>query len=206
MNLRKDKSFRLYAAAILLFTLSGCARLFGWDIHAPGLLSARYFQQVQPAPYRVALYMPRDLLQYQVKDRGSKFADPQTFYIGEALAPMALEAFQQGFREFVLMEAEPDEDLMRRYEIDYLVALQPGEFKNLVTLKGQKVKVILAAEVYNRQMQPLGSFTAEGSSEAQKVFAKKGGPEINLNAAIENALSATVHYLQDSFRRLDGAA
>ncbi len=187
---------RVWALAALLF-LSGCTALFGWKIHAPGILSQNYYSRVLPAEDRIALYLPDDVLHYESTNRGGALADPQTYYVGEAFAPMILEAFQQGFREFIFFEVEPDAALMRQYGVQRLAVVRIRTLKNRVTLKGQAVQLETETRVYNEALQPVAAFESMGTSDAKKVFAKKGGPEINLNAAIENNVTAIVQYLQD---------
>ena len=199
--------------------LCGCAVLFGWNIHAPGMLSNQFYQSVSPAPARIALYLPPEVLSYRSLNRGGRFADPQTYYIGEALGPMAIEAFQQGFEEFIFLETEPDAALMARYGIAYVAVLHIRNFKNNVTMKGQAVELETETRLYDQSLRPamtrrqslasgpeaLGLrpamlFKSTGSSDARKVFSKKGGPEVNLNAAIENNLTTVVQSLQDWLR------
>jgi len=180
---------------------AGCARIFHWDIHAPGLLSEKFFPSVEPLEKRVGLYLSPNVFAYQSQDRGGRFADPQTYHIGEALGPMVLEAFDYSFREFIFMEVEPHAEIMKQYGIAYLVVLQMKDFKNRVTLKTQKSSVVLDAEVYDTELNFLARFYATGESEAPKVFAKKGGPEVNLNAAIENAITSLIYYIHDSVRQ-----
>ncbi len=180
-----------------LFILCGCAAFFGWDIHAPGLLSSQFYQSVSPVPLRVALYLPPSALAGRSTNRGGWLADPQTYYIGEALGPMALEAFQQAFDEFIFLETEPDAALLARYGIAYAVVLDVKGFRNRVTMKGQAVELETEAQVYDQALKLAVVFKSTGSSDAQKVFAKKGGPEVNLNAAIENNLTVVVQSLQD---------
>lgn len=177
--------------------LSGCAALFGWKIHAPGILSQNYYGQVSQDGGRIALYLPDDVLAYQSTDRGGKLADPQTYFVGEAFVPMILEAFQQGFREFIFFETEPDAQMMQAYDIPLLAVVRIRDLKNKVTLKGQAVQLETETRLYNSFLQPVAAFESIGSSDAKKVFAKKGGPEVNLNAAIENNLIAMIQYLQD---------
>ncbi len=184
----------------LVVVLTGCARIFGWDIHAPGILSTNFTEQVQAAPQRVALYLPPEVLAYQSKERGGRWADPQTYHLGEAFGPMILEAFQEGFEEFIFLEAEPTPQVLKRYGIPHLVVVRIKDFNNRVTLKGQAVQIVTEAAVLDSDLNLLGRFESKGSSDAQKVFAKKGGPEVNLNAAIENNVLAIVQYLQDSIR------
>ncbi|MFA6600142.1 MAG: hypothetical protein WCU74_03890, partial [Candidatus Omnitrophota bacterium] len=123
----------------------GCARLFGWDIHAPGVLSGNFFTVVEPAPSRarsgpasvprvpryvltgptrIGLYLPAELKNFESRDRGGKTADPQTYHIGEAFYPMILEAFQYGFDEPIVLEAVPTAQIMARYDIPYLAAVK----------------------------------------------------------------------------------
>lgn len=181
--------------AVLFFT--GCAALFGWDIHAPGLLSESFLHTVQPRSEIVGLYVPPGLEGYEVRDRGSKFADPQTFYVGESLKPMLIEAFQQAFPDFYFLEMEPDENILRHYRMDYLVVVNIREFKNKVDLKSQTLQLVLTGQIFDRDFQTYAQFEARGVSQASRVFAKKGGPEVNLNAAIENALLALVQFTQE---------
>ena|SRR3989338_3143122 len=183
-----------------VFLTSGCARLFGWEIHAPGLVSQGFYETVSTADQRVALFVRPELFQYQSLDRGSRFADPQTFYIGEALGPILLEAFEHAFRDFIFMEVKPDEKILQQYAVNYLVFVDLKGFNNAVTLKGQKIELSLYAEVYDSNLGLLAALEVEGTSDAFKVFAKKGGPEVNLNAAIENAVSSLVLFLQDGMR------
>lgn len=181
----------------LILMFSGCASIFGWDIHAPGVLSNNFFQKVSPVPERVALWMEPGLLESISKDRGGKTADPQTYHVGEALGPMLIEAFQNGFEEFVLMETEPTPEVMKQYGIQWLVSIRILEFKNDVTWKGQTLRLQTESVVLNPDLKERARFESSGSSQAEKVFAKKGGPQVHLNAAIENTSEAIILHLQD---------
>lgn len=192
------KARPLFLIGIVCFT--GCAALFGWKIHAPGILSQEYFSRVSPSQARVALYLAPSSFQYVSRNRGSKTADPQLYFVGESFAPMAVEAFQNAFEEFVLMEAPPTPQIMKRYALPILVAVRIKEFGNKVTWKGQAVSLVTEAAIMDTNLQTLARYEASGSSDAQKVFAKKGGPEVNLNAAIENNVTALVQYVQDGVR------
>ncbi len=177
-----------------------CATLFGWDIHAPGILSSGFSQRVQPISSRVALYIDPSVWNYSSTDRGGRMADPQTFHIGEAYVPMLIEGFQESFEEFIFMEAEPDAAILQRYGINYLAVVKIKKFGNRVTMKGQAVQLVSETVVLNSELQPLAHFESSGISDAEKIFAKKGGPEVNLNAALENNILAIVEYLQDAIR------
>ena len=179
---------------------AGCAAILGWDIHAPGVLSANFTNQIQTSPARIGLYIPPEVYPYQSKDRGSRTADPQTFHIGEAYAPMLVEGFQSAFEEFIFLETEPTSGILRQYAIPHLAVVRIKGFKNRVTWKGQSVSLVTETAVFDTNMNKLARCESRGTSDAQKVFAKKGGPEVNLNAAIENNVLAIVSYLQDSLR------
>ncbi len=112
-----NKHIRLLPLALLVLMTSGCAALFGWKIHAPGMLSGNFEQRIQPSRQRIALYLEPSMFSYVSKDRGGKLADPTTFYIGESYAPMILEGFQQAFEEFVYMEAEPTPVLLKQHRM-----------------------------------------------------------------------------------------
>lgn len=188
----------LIFSGLLLFT--GCAALFGWKIHAPGLHSVSMHQRVEPIPARVGLYLEPETFQYQSRDRGGKLADPKIFYVGEAFAPMAVEVFQRGFDEFIFFETEPTPDMMKQYGVPYLAVVRIHNLGNRVTLKGQAVWLSTQTAVFDAELNRLGLYESSGTSDAQKVFAKKGGPEVNLNAAIENNLISVVQFLQDYIR------
>ncbi len=196
---KKYSALLVFLSPVLIttFLFSGCATIFGWNIHAPGVLSNRYYEQVKSAPQRIGLYLPDELIQFESKERGGRLADPQHYFIGESFAPMAIEGFQRAFEEFVLLEADPDSDILTRYQIPYLVTIKPESFKNRVTLKGQAVELKTRVTVFDSELRRVREFQATGSSDAQKVFAKKGGPEVNLNAAIENNITSTVQFVQD---------
>ncbi len=199
MNKRRD--FLIFLTLVILsLSQAGCARLFGWDIHAPGILSQNFSYQVKPVPARLALYLPPALMSYQSKDRGGKTADPQTYHVGESLGPMLVEGFQNAFDEFIFLEFEPTPGIMKQYALPYLVVVQIKHFDNNVTWKGQGITLVTEAVVLDSDLNIAGRFEARGLSDAQKVFAKKGGPQVNLNAAIENNVLAIVQYLQDSIR------
>lgn len=182
---------------ILALAVTGCVALFGWDIHAPGLVSNTFYQKVEPAPRRVALYLPDSLAGYVSKNRGGRLADPQTYHVGEALAPILVEAFQQAFEEFIFLEVEPAPDVLAQYGIPYLAVVEVAGFKNRVDLKGQAVSLTLKTRLFDTRLNPLAEFESRGVSDAKKVFAKKGGPEVNLNSAVENSALSLVQYLQD---------
>lgn len=183
----------LLAAA---FFQGGCARLFGWDIHAPGLLSSQFAQTIQPQEERIALYLEPGLLSYESKDRGGRTADPQTYHIGEALGPMLVEAFQASFQEFIFLETEPTPRILKRYGIPRVAVVRVKAFQNRVTWRGQEVALETETAVFDSDLHSLGRFEARGTSGAQGVFAKRGGPEVNLNAAIEANVLAIVQNLQ----------
>ena len=187
-------------APLLLFLLCGCTTLFGWDIHAPGILSENAVNQIHPLKQRIALYLPKDSLRFVSRAKGGRLADPQAYHLGEAFGPMLLEVFQQGFSEFILMEAEPTPQMLKRYGLPYLAVVRIKGFENRVTLKGQAVSVVTETAVFDSEMKPLIRFESKGASDARKVFAKKGGPEVNLNAALENNVLVLVQYLQDWMR------
>lgn len=184
---------------LLLFQI-GCAGLFGWDIHAPGILSENYARLVRPAEERAALYLSPEVLTFVSKDKGSWSADPQTYHVGEALGPMLIEGFQEGFSEFIFLETEPTPELLQRYGIGRLAVVRLKEFRNRVTWKGQSLTLAVETAVFDPTMKEIDRFESRGTSAAGKIFAKKGGPEVNLNAAVENTVRAVVEHLQDRAR------
>jgi len=187
---------------ILFFalTLSGCATLFGWDIHAPAVLSKRFYEHVAPEPQRLALYLDPSLLKLISLNKGGRFADPQTYHIGEAYVPMVIEGFQQGFSEFILIEEEPTQAVLAQYAIPYLVYVRPKVFENDVSLKGQVVGFETETLVFDKDLRLLDRFRTSGQSDSKKVFAKKGGPQVNFNAALENNAESIILYIQDAIR------
>ncbi len=197
----KNKKLKAFICIGLVSLQIGCASIFGWDIHAPGILSESFSQTVQPVHERVALYLPPGLLEYKSYDRGSRTADPQTYHVGEALGPMLVEAFQDGFDEFVFMETEPTPEILKQYGISYLVLVKIKDFKNRVTWGSHAVSLVTETIVLDSNLELLGRFEATGTSDAKKVFAKKGGPQVNLNAAIENNAMAIIQYFQDSIQK-----
>ncbi|HTL47544.1 MAG TPA: hypothetical protein VL688_05720 [Verrucomicrobiae bacterium] len=197
-------AWHLRKALLCLLLLPGCARLFGWDIHAPGLLSQNFYTQVAPSKIRVGLYITPRLRNYISTDKGTRFSDPQNYHIGEALTPLLVEGFQQAFEEFIYLEVEPTPEILRQYAIPYFVAVDLGKFHNYKTMKGQAVVYETEDGIFDTNMNLVSRFTAKGSSDAQKVFAKKGGPEVNLNAALENNVIVTIQYLQDFLNAHEG--
>lgn len=185
---------------LFCFLVSGCATLFGWNIHAPAVLSQNFYQEVQPEQQRVALYMDPSISGLVSKNKGGRTADPQTYYIGEAYVPMLIEGFQQGFTEFILLETEPSQEVLQRYGIAYLLYVRPRAFENNVSLKGQVLGFETEQFVFDGKLRPLDRFRSKGTSDSKKVFAKKGGPEVNFNGALENNIKSMVIYAQDAVR------
>ncbi|OQA41907.1 MAG: hypothetical protein BWY49_00183 [Candidatus Omnitrophica bacterium ADurb.Bin314] len=194
------KTARSLFVVLGVLVFSGCATLFGWDIRAPGVLSRRFYEHVHPESQRVGVYLDPALHGMISTNKGGRFADPQTYHIGDAYLPMAIEAFQQGFTEFVLIESEPTQEMLRQYAIPYLVYIKPGAFGNDVTLKGQAISFETEAFVFDQDLGFLDRFRTTGSSDSKKVFAKKGGPQVNLNAALENNIESVVLHIQDAAR------
>jgi len=197
---RRSLKGQALALAGSLFIFPSCAALFGWDIHAPGLLSQGYFANVQTLQHRLALYITPGFSSYTSTDRGGRFADPQTYHVGEAYQPMVIEGFQHAFEEFIYVEAEPDPAIMKQYGIPYLAVVETAEFYNRVTMKGQAVELVTRIHILNQDLETVETFEVSGSSDAQKIFSKKGGPEMNLNAALERNITATVQHIHDSLR------
>lgn len=183
----------------LLLCLHGCATLFGWDIHAPGVLSQHFVETVPKSSQRIGLYLDSSLGAFQSTDRGSALSDPQTYHIGESLHPMLIEAFQQAFEEFILLEVESNPGILKQYAIPYVVTIRVHGFNNTKgrPLSRQVLTLFTKVELYDSNLTPLQRFEAKGRSDTRKVFAKRGGPEVNLNAAIENNVLATIQFLQD---------
>ncbi len=183
--------------SFFLLFLTGCAYIFGWDIHAPGLLSEGFVKSVPPVHQRIALYFPKDQLRYISKDRGGKTADPQTYHVGEAFGPMLIEAFQTAFDEFIFLETEPTADILKQYAIPYLVAVQIKDFNNEVSWSGQGLSLVTGAVLFDANLAVIDRFESSGSSDAKRVFSKKGGPQVNLNLAIENNIMSIIEHIQD---------
>ena len=152
---------------------------------------------VSPAERRVVLYLMPETRRFISENRGGKLADPQTYHVGEAFTPMAVEAFQRAFSEFIFMESEPTPEILKRYAIPCVAAVAIERLQNRVTLKGQALVLESRVELYADDGTFLAGFEVEGASEARKVFGRRGGPQVNLNAAIENNLRATALFLQD---------
>lgn len=186
--------------ALLVLVFAGCARLFGWNIHAPGILSHGFYRQVAPQNIRLALYLEPGLVALVSHERGGKLADPTAYYLGEALVPMLIEGFQGGFEEFVFLETPPSPELLQRYAIPYLVLVRLKDFGNRMTLKGQVLVLVTEAVILDERMNTLERFESTGVSDAKAVFKKRGGPEVNLNAALERNVLAIVQHVQDWIR------
>ena len=190
------------AQIVFCLLLAGCAALFGWDIHAPGILSENFIHTIHPMGQRVALYVDPKFSQYISKDRGSALSDPQTYHVGEAFLPMLIEGFQQGFEEFIMLEVQPTQDILKQYAIPHTVAVTLKGFDNIKgkPLNRQVITIETEAVIYDSNLNTLAKFNSEGSSDARKVFGKKGGPQVNLNAAAENNILAIVQFVQDWLR------
>lgn len=157
-------------------------------------------EKVSPLPNRVALYLPSEVMTYLSHDRGGRTGDPQTYHVGEAFAPMLVEAFQSSFDQFIFLETEPTAKTLKCYGIPYLVVVRIKEFKNRLRWGSHALLLTTETVVLDPNLKLLGRFEATGSSDAEKVFSKKGGPQVNLNAAIENNILGIIQYLQDSIQ------
>ena len=192
-----------FVPLLLGCTLSGtgCATLFGWDIHAPGILSESFTHTIQPQKTRIALYLDPGTPKVISKDRGSVLSDPQTYHLGEALYFMLIEGFQEGFEEFIFLEVEPTPGILKQYGIPYLASVAVTGFDNQKgkPLSRQVLTLTTNISLYDADLKLVRQFEARGSSDTRKVFAKKGGPEVNLNAAIESNVLTTIQFLQDVF-------
>lgn len=202
MNQRQEarRSF-FYLFCFLPVIFCSCVAIYGWNIHAPGLLSDEFARDIPQVSKRVALYIPEGQKEFISKDKGTRWSDPQTYYVGEAFVPMLIESFQSGFTEFVLMEALPNPDIMNQYAIDAVVVSEIRDFKNRKTLPAQGLDLYTETTVFNRDLKLIRRFEARGTSEAKGTFAKKGGLEVNLNAAIEGNLRETVLQVQEALRK-----
>src|SRR5689334_22062550 len=83
---------RLFLAFCLMSLFSSCTSIYGWNIHALGILSAEFSQDIPPAKHRVALFIPEGQKDFISKDKGTRLSDPQMYYIGEAFVPMLIES------------------------------------------------------------------------------------------------------------------
>ena len=178
----------------------GCTAIYGWNIHAPGILSNEFARDIPQTSHRVALYVPEGQKEFISKDKGTRFSDPQAYYVGEAFVPMLAEAFQSSFSEFVLMEALPTPAMMKQYGIETLVVSEIKDFKNRKTLSAQGLDLYTETSLFNSDLKMIRRFEARGTSEAPGTFAKKGGLEVNLNAAIEGNLREVIAQVQDALK------
>ncbi len=194
------KLFSAFYAGSMLVILSSCTAIYGWNIHAPGILSAEFAQDVPQSPHRVALYVPEGQKEIVSKDKGTRLSDPQAYYLGEAFVPMLIESFQSGFKEFVLMEAVPTPEIMRQYGIETLAVCEIKDFKNRKTMKSQGLDIYTDTTLFNPDLKLVRRFEARGTSEAPGTFAKKGGLEVNLNAAMEGNLREIVMQVQEALK------
>lgn len=186
--------------ALVLGLFAGCTAIYGWNIHAPGILSAEFAEDVPQVSKRIALYIPEGQKDFVSRDKGTRLSDPQTYYVGEAFVPMLVESFQSGFSEFVMMEAVPTPEMMRLYGIDALLVCEIKDFKNRKTMKSQGLDLYTETTLFNPDLKLIRRFEARGTSEAPGTFAKKGGLEVNLNAAIEGNLREVVTQAQEALR------
>jgi len=150
----------------LIFMFAGCATLFGWKIHAPGILSNKFYDEIEKTDGRIALYIPPHCAEFISTEKGGTLADPTTFFIGEAFAPMLLEAFQHSFSEFVFMEIDPNADVLKQYQIPFVIVVDIREFYNKMTLKGQAVSIISEVWILNGDLQIVRHLEVVGTSDA----------------------------------------
>lgn len=186
-----------FSAFCMIVLFAGCTSIYGWNIHAPGILSAEFAQDIPQISKRVALYIPEGQKEFVSKDKGTRLSDPQAYYVGEAFVPMLIESFQSGFTEFVLMEALPTPDMLRQYGIEVLAVCEIKDFKNRKTMKSQGLDLYTETSLFNSDLKLVRRFEARGTSEAPGTFAKKGGLEVNLNAAIEGNLREVISQAQE---------
>lgn len=186
--------------AVSVSFLSGCASFYGWNIHAPGILSEEFAHDISQINKRVALYILADQKEFVSHDKGTRLSDPQTYYIGEAFVPMLIESFQNSFSEFVLMEAEPTSEMMKQYGLHALVVCEIKDFKNRKALKIQGLDFYTETSIFDSDLKLIRRFVSRGTSEAPGTFAKKGGLEVNLNAAIEGNLREVILQIQDALK------
>lgn len=140
-------------------------------------------------------------MSYVSEDRGGKTADPQTYHVGEAYGPMLLEVFQYGFDEFIFLEIPPSKEIVRQYAIPYTVVVRITGFKNEVSWSGQKISIETETVILSSELNVVEKFRSSGSSDVKRVFSKKGGPQVNLNLAIENNIMSIVEHIQDFLKQ-----
>ena len=90
---------------------------------------------------------------------------------------------------------------MQQYGVSHLAVAEVTGFKNRKNLKGQGLDLYTETTLFDHNLKLISRFQTRGTSEARGVFAKKGGPEVNLNAAIESNLRNVVLMIQDEVSR-----
>ena len=114
---------------------------------------------------------------------------------------MLIEAFQTGFDEFIFLEAEPSKDLLKQYAIPYLVVVRIKSFNNEVSWSGQALSVTTDSVIFDSDFTVIDRFESVGTSDVKRVFSKKGGPQVNLNLAIENNIMSIMEHVQDILKQ-----
>lgn len=119
------------------------------------------------------------------KDRGSALADPQTYYIGPALAELTKTYFKKSFTAITILSTDP----VSSKTSEYIIHPKITGFENDVELSEQEIGITLEADVYDKNMKLIDRVKIHGRSRGKLgLFNPSETASHVVNLAIQNSL------------------
>ena len=156
-----------------------------------------YFQSVSKQPYSAGLVMDSGYRNYKSKDRGNAVADPQTYYIGEALVPLTLSYFGQAFEQVEVYEEFPDKANLAKE--DFFIRPEIRLFDNEITLGEQEILLTLGAEIYDRNLRKISEVEAKARHQGRLGFFSSTKDSRGIvNIAMQKCLQKLLSLIKDA--------
>lgn len=109
----------------------------------------QFYETVSQRPLSVGLIMNQDYRNYKSKDRGNDWADPQTYYLGEAITPLTVSYFEKGFKEVRAYDERPKSAKSE----DFFIQPEIRRFENDVSFSEQEIYLILGAFIFDKNLK-----------------------------------------------------
>ena len=180
----------------LAIILSGCH-----SIRPMAVADGGYLDRLPKSPKSILLVMDDNYRNYVSTDRGNDSADPQTYYVGEALVPLTETFLKRAYAQVETRAGMPSD--IESQKGKFIIYPKVKSFANQLEIMGckQTIDVALAADIFDANRNPVGQSFGEGSATANLGAAamflgstKKSGQTVSwaLQDALTQLVSETV--------------
>lgn len=174
--------------AFVALTFSGCH-----SIHPLSTPQGTIVSEVAPLQKKIGLVLDNEYQTYLSKDRGNPLADPQKYFVGEAIAPLTKHYFEKAALElntYDSLDAAREDSTSGKYE--YVIHPKIKIFDNTIRLTEQRIDIALDADIYDSKLNFLSKVQAQGMAHGDNH------PKETVSTAIQLTLSNLIREIKNA--------